>query len=141
MISLEQQVCSLELSRRLKELGVRQESYFKWVGYQLWDETQQSDYETTSTPSRDEWYAAFTVAELGEMLPKEINQYLLQMAPPFHRAGDRWVLWYEDADSDDKMWLGNGPDKVCSVSAATEADARAKMLIYLVENKLVTPKA
>jgi len=61
-------VVSLGLARKLKELGVKQESYFKWVGDQIWDETQQSDYESSSTPLRDTWISAFTVAELGELL-------------------------------------------------------------------------
>ena len=30
MISLEKQVCNLELAKRLKELGVKQERYFDW---------------------------------------------------------------------------------------------------------------
>jgi hypothetical protein len=29
---LEDQVCSLELAKRLQELGVRQDSYFGWYG-------------------------------------------------------------------------------------------------------------
>jgi hypothetical protein len=30
-MELEKQVCSLELAKRLKELGVEQQSYFVWV--------------------------------------------------------------------------------------------------------------
>jgi hypothetical protein len=33
MISLEKQVCSLELAKRLKELGVKQESLFYWAKF------------------------------------------------------------------------------------------------------------
>jgi hypothetical protein len=60
MMELSKQVVSLELSKGLKELEVKQESYFKWVGDQLWDETQQSDYESPSTSPRSTWIAAFT---------------------------------------------------------------------------------
>ena len=31
-MDLKKQVCSLELAKKLKELGVPQESLFKWVG-------------------------------------------------------------------------------------------------------------
>lgn len=33
MMLLEKQVCSLELARRLKELGVRQASLFPWLKF------------------------------------------------------------------------------------------------------------
>lgn len=32
-------------------------------------------------------------------------------------------------------------DRIDTTTAQTEADARAKMLIYLVENKLIGPKS
>jgi len=66
-------------------------------------------------------YTAFTVAELGEMLPtiyipiRETN-----------KAGADWILKYPNKLGD--HWH----------RSKTEADARAKMLIYPLENKLVT---
>ena len=116
-MQLEQQVCSLELAKWLKELGVKQESTFSWcrgddaatfgIGYSS----------VTAQAYVREFYSAFTVAELGEMLP---DRYLDEIK----RLVDRW-FFPEEYDV-----LGN--------MQFTEADARAKMLIYLLENKLLT---
>jgi len=76
-MKLEQQVCSLELAKKLKELGVKQESYAHWgynddklinpkgewklyVGWQ-----PHAGYENGY---REEYIAAFTVAELSNWL-------------------------------------------------------------------------
>jgi len=88
MIPIEKQVASLELSKKLKELGVKQESLFWWV--ELKDDKwgivfktdigfyfkngagyRYKDYGNTS-------FSAFTVAELGEMLPDCITQFTPQ---------------------------------------------------------------
>jgi hypothetical protein len=68
-MKLENQVTNLELSKRLKELGVKQESLFYWKEYdgrwwldycgKPWDEF------------KDRWASAFTVAELGEIIGAE----------------------------------------------------------------------
>ena len=61
-------MCSHELAKRLEELGVRQESVFWWV-----------DRKVTYTGGRalhaplQGGVAAFTVAELGAMLPDDIT--------------------------------------------------------------------
>ena len=62
ILPLEKQVCSLELAKKLKELGVRQESIFYWEkrdGWELVDDPYDDQFEL---------YSAFTVAELGELL-------------------------------------------------------------------------
>lgn len=118
-MKLEQQVCSLPLAQRLKELGVKQESYFRWVGDSVWSEDQLSEYETFRTPK--ERYSAFTVAELGEMLPRYTFTRRTHKLVP-----ERWIC-INDAGLPEKEAFAN-----------TEADARAKMLIYLLENKLIT---
>ena len=124
-MNLENQVCSLELSKRLKELGVKQESLFYYQNQPFNDGTNDigicikeiisanNGNSIMNTYSMDEFdepiYSAFTVAELGEML--------------------QW----------EKLYIFNVPEKLLKYvdGRNTEADARAKMLIYLLENKLM----
>ena len=61
--------------------------------------------------------SAFTTAELGEMLPEDCRT---------RRSIDEKGKWLVDALSTDHFFR-----------ADTEADTRAKMLIYLLENKLI----
>jgi hypothetical protein len=120
-MELEKQVCSLELAKRLKELGVKQEAQFYWFhdvnGF--W----QLDY--TGGHSTPDDIAAFTVAELGEMLKwtKYHSVFGLWMGK------EEWAVGHQDPDAE---------QFIAAVHADTEADARAKMLIYLIENKLIT---
>lgn len=114
---LESQVCSLELAKRLKELGVKQESLF------YWHHENGKDYVSYADPSfclcPYEKISAFTVAELGELLPagmlssraKDNTGWYIQVITPV----DKWNIMY---------------------ACETEADARAKMLIYLSGNNL-----
>jgi hypothetical protein len=116
---LEQQVCSLHLAKRLKELGVKQDSIFNWGA-----NSAKKDCEICygAVPLEDEHEngimeiaSAFTVAELGKMLVAGQGEHMLTHRTAYaHYAQDESIL------------------------KDTEADARAKMLIYLLENKLVT---
>ena len=123
-MKLEHQVVSLELAKRLKELGVEQESLFWYsklngeLKVKFFDEDDYLDI------SEMEVYSAFTVAELGEMLP--VGYHTFAAGP---RLEDRmYICYYTNA---------NGDRFDYAQEADTEADARAKMLIYLLENKLV----
>jgi hypothetical protein len=125
---LEQQVPNLELCKRLKELGVKQESLFYWVknseeyGFQL-------EYKPDYVHKDLGRYSAFTVAELGEVLPYEISGRLLKIAKGSIKD---WHVFYEDNT------LGAIIDKsliIYDQFEDTEADACAKMLIYLLETK------
>jgi hypothetical protein len=141
-MKLEQQVCSLELAKRLKELGVKQESHFYWIkdfdGEQGWCVIgigeqcgDLDDYFPFTIENADltqtEYYAAFTVAELGEMLPWRLLQSNLTITRGVH-----WEVFYDDATVDTL----NGYQNI--QTADTEANARAKMFIYLLENNLLT---
>lgn len=126
-MKLEDQVVSLELAKKLKELGVKQDAYFSWnaINYYGSKELERITLRKTEDSSRysygDEgeniYFSAFTVAELGEMLPSYYCSHL---------------------DDDGKARCFGGKEKIKSATGKTEADARAKMLIYLLENKLVT---
>ena len=131
-MKLEDQVTNLELSKKLKELGVKQESYFYWVI------TMSCDYHISIydgelpeiLKSRNDCYSAFTVAELGEMLPFSIfNQYGNNLYLELDKfQGELWNYYYSGADHydlDDKNY------------EKSEADARAVLLIRLIKNKLI----
>src|SRR6266700_8310943 len=97
-MKLSDQVVNLELSKRLKELGARQDSLFYWTIGGIVSRLE-------AVPILDSNYSALTVAELGEMLPWEI--YINEIA-----------YWYATGktDPDDKFYLehevsyGHGDD-------------------------------
>lgn len=116
MIPLERQVCSLGHARKLRDLGVAQESAFYWIN--------------CLAPHPDEWIvrsvdygysaemmhrrvAAFTVAELGLLLDYRL---------PTLDCGNWLVLWHG----------------VVHGYADTETNARAMLLIHLLESKILT---
>lgn len=119
MMPLEKQVCSIELSKRLKELGVPQESAFYWEKspYQDGWSLFKNEEEHRMQPN----CAAFTVAELGEMLRgRDWSGGIV----PSHC----WARCHEL------------PEGQRVFEASSEADARAKMLIYLIEQGIIKPQ-
>ena len=129
-MKLGDQVVSLELAKRLKELGVKQESHFVW--YTNGDNAHLLDCPDGQRPMEAKTYSAFTVAELGEMLPPRLEidgvMYWLDLAKngPEPKIGRIWDVGYARP----------GEEWQIVFEADTEVDARAKMLIYLLENKL-----
>jgi hypothetical protein len=130
-MKLEDQVCSLELAKKLKELGVKQESLFRWnEGDGIED---RLEYIPAFSNKTHELVSAFTVAELGEMLP-----YSLDIGYP--------TSYLHTVKIEDHSYRCCYVNDVGVVARAgfrlqfvdTEADARAKCLIYLIENKLIT---
>lgn len=123
-MELEQQVTSLELSKRLKELGVKQESYFQWrcaendVGtLTWWIEVGQGDYQYPNAIS------AYTTSELGEKMLKRIKIHVYR-----DTSGKWWVNMPKSEIAKDGLMF----------SGDTEAEARGLMLEYLIKNKLIT---
>lgn len=138
-MKLEQQVVSLELAKRLKELGVEQEGSLEWsieyrkrdgeASVQLMGGTNDVDVSHNISWRvydfrKRETYAAFTVAELGEMLPEGYASYVAPHVGKIPPA--KWKCIFPMPHPLEK-----------SMYAATEADARGAMLIYLLENGLL----
>jgi len=81
-MKLNEQVCSLNFAKRLKELRVKQEGIFWWVkhfdgvtefAHAIEDGRGVGDGIHLTEPSmKGNKFVAFTVAELGEMLPKDV---------------------------------------------------------------------
>jgi len=122
------QVCSLNLAKRLKELGVKQESYANWIEADeigVFPAVQLFELAAFTKPIK-KLASAFTVAELGEMLPGKFDEW--QIAT--QKEGEQWCCFASDGNDFVFEYAGE---------ADTEADARAKMLIYLLEHGLISP--
>ncbi len=137
--------CSLELSKKLKELGVSQESLFYWIKFFNWDiflgGKHTQDYHS-------ECLSAFTAAELMEMLPAYIDNKINE---PFNFFGlslnkrssknIQYIINYH-CDSfilDAGRMFNPFSDKLIPHNICDEnlANCLAKTLIYLTENKLI----
>jgi len=152
-MELTKQVCSLELAKELKRLGVKQESFFHWVadldrareenpdalefdklrcqisieelpiedGTKIHPHIKLASYGKVCSVLSVEAYSAFTVAELGEILEGRPDAL-----PTKYIDG----MWKKHA-----LWNEKHGEKL--VQAETEADARAKMLVYLLSQGLL----
>jgi len=136
-MKLEQQITNLELSKKLEELGVKQESLFYWG---------ERPYGKNRKPWVPEIFgedapfgegvakiaSAFTVAELGTLLPKSIQireeVFWLQIEP--QGVQDGWACQYRNIATKFGFVPKFFEDK-------SMTNAMAKMLIYLIENKLL----
>jgi hypothetical protein len=140
-MKLEEQVTSLEISQKLKALGMKQDSLFYWKNYMLtaydwqkqdhfWldEETYEQDDESSNQYTRKrkpdmEIYSAFTVAELGAVLPNEVaTQRKTMVLPDGTEVENQWCAIYAAGENTTFEY------------APTEAEARGKLLFYLLEN-------
>jgi len=120
-MKIEKQVCGLKFAKKLKELGVKQESVWYWT--QTFNPKRkphpyQFEIQGCGRADTHHKYSAFTVAELGEMLPQGYSSWNNE-----HTSS---------CESNDEDFL---------IKHTTEANVRAKMLIYLLENKLMLQEA
>ena len=74
-MKIENQVVSLELAKQLKELGFKQDSCFEWIwqdGGQAYKLRPERKGFNLIDGKQNDCYSAYTVAELGEMLPLKL---------------------------------------------------------------------
>ena len=134
----EKHIVSLELSKKLKEVGYPQEGEFWWVKHKKLEEWCLSD-----TPNREnnEFFdssnfirvIAPLASELMERLPLSIGYIPPDIDPGYglviQPVADRVYVYYF-----------NGKKEYCRVYDTNLCNALAKMYIYLAENKLLASR-
>lgn len=136
---IEKQVCSLDLSKRLERFGVIQESLFWWHdtdnpvdSHRDWYVSDKKEYDTD--PAFESVFSAFTVAEILEMLPEQVNGFDLRIEKQItEKNGIYWYVAYWECGYEDETRFN-------TYSEHSLADAATKMLIYLLEHNLISPE-
>lgn len=129
------QVITVMQAKRLCELGVAQEGCFSWGCN---DEFDNMEPTTWTLYSGKQWiykrYSAYTVAELGMMMPpSDISRGEFTN----FSKGVNGLSWSVDCS----LWDAPGFPKDGEpglIHHYTEAECRAELLIILLENKLIT---
>jgi hypothetical protein len=142
-MQLEHQVCTLEQSKKLKELGLFQDSaLFSWCGNEshaannkpwVWISqtipvNNQMEEMRQDIPSAKPFAAAFTVGELGRMLTFPDKYYKTSpIKLSFKTPADKWSLDLNvETENEEEILFEH------------EAHARAALLIYFIENDIHT---
>lgn len=120
-MQLSEQVCSLDLSKQLDELGITKASYLYWalVG-DIWIIERPCEIDMY----KQEFYNAYTVAELGEILKN------IWFSTCFVPGESLWRGDFFDCEERTKEYKP-------AIWGETEAHCRAKALIYCIENGLI----
>lgn len=135
-MELKEQVVSLELAKKLKELGVKQKSLIfyakspenKFRLYPLYIDPSDSDVVKISDKEKE--YAAFTIAELWDKLPS------------FLKVEEHGYVNLQMSKLDDgrtKVMYLSITDPVWTHIASKAADACASALAHLLESNLIQP--
>lgn len=139
-MKLEDQVCSLELAKQLKRLGVKQSSLFFW---EVLDENAYGiRFEVKFVPyccPGIEKFSAFTVSELLDMLPNciTIDSNNTGALKCFFVNYINTATSVDKKDNDEFKWQVLYSNLMHhSIFDSNLANACAKMLIYLIENNI-----
>lgn len=141
-MELENQVCSLDQSKRLMELGVVQESFHQWIIGTPSVTTMDNECWMISRTAcfgvaPEDWgltYSAYTTTELGIMLPSEIrskDHNVIEVSDERHLPLNEQALKYPYHITQKGVYKSIGRYR-------TEAHARAALLIHILENYLTS---
>lgn len=141
-MEIKEQLVSFDLAREMEELCVKQDSLWWWENYsknaygyvkelEVTDHSCVEDEVPTlglRVPKDYVICSAYTVAELGEMLPARIKTDY-----------GSWTYLHITKRENTKEWVldYNYLLDIAEIRENTEADARAKMLIYLIKEGYV----
>jgi len=136
---IENHVTSLEISKKLKSLNIPQESKFYWSFYDGGNTKEYPGIISTNEANhgfKEDLISAFLSSELGEMLPQilEIKGIKYQLFVSVALDKQWFVVYANEEDYHD-----NAPIRI--IMRHNEADARAKMLIHLIENSIIDVKS
>ena len=131
--TIAKQVCSPAVAQQLKEVAVPQDSLWYWVA------SSRGTYPLLFTAEEvvemplfhRVAVSAFTVGELGELLPSSIEQTDEVLRFRCEKSSRSFTVAYVLARGEKQTRIER--------KAPNEAEARAQMLLYLIENKLYTP--
>lgn len=124
-MKIEDQVCSLELAKKLKDLGVKQESLFWWEEYPSIYNLRYYPHKIIFGEDNIKFYSAFTVAELLNIFPL-INGCPLQLFKGINFV-DTETTYCARYDL-----LPMTYQEFNELTESNPANALAKMLIYLI---------
>ena len=131
-MNLEHQVTNKDLSKRLKELGVKQDSHWVYFHNMNIDKEILMPNLGCNKSVGEKYYSAFGVSELGEKLPAIINdhniRYIFEIGKDKQNNYNIWYCDYFDY-SLDKLLI--------TFRAKTLTDAMGSMLEYLIVNGYV----
>jgi hypothetical protein len=129
-MKIKEQCVSLELAKRLKKAGIKQESFF-WFAFcdDKWTLCQKDDDFFYNDANLDpNVCSAFTATELGELLPSMIK---LGNAHFFLTMNETRQVFYQNPPDEEEYW-----DFEMNLDH-TEADSRASMILHLLKYNLM----
>lgn len=134
MTNIEKHVTSLELSKKLKGLGIMQDSQFYWVLDSEFN-AYLPTYNTLPEFERHDCYSAYLASELMEMLPQWIHHdtrsYAGRTPMRISHWNDRYSIEYHDVFEAPIYRQGGYP---------TLVEAIAQSLIWCIENGYWKPE-